>query len=223
METIAFSLAPDHTTHPRLWRMARILAVITIAYNTLEGIVSVWFGIHDETLALFGFGVDSFVEVISGIGILHLVRRMNTHHTTTQRDAFERTALRTTGGAFYLLTAGLVVSAIISLVQAHKPETTLWGMVISLVSIGTMALLIRAKLNVGRSLNSDAIIADANCTKACLYLSLVLLVASVGYELTGWGGIDALGTLGIAWFAFKEGKESFDKAQGKQCCNDCSH
>jgi len=222
MQTLTIWATPVHTSS-QLWRIALVLATITISYNTLEGIVSVWFGVNDETLALFGFGVDSFVEVISGIGILHLVRRINTDHTATQRDTFERTALRTTGGAFYVLTVGLVLSAIISLVQAHKPETTVWGIVISLVSIGTMWLLIQAKLKVGQALQSDAIIADANCTRACLYLSLVLLAASIGYELTGWGGIDAVGTFGIAWFAFKEGRESFGKAQGKQCCDDCGH
>jgi divalent metal cation (Fe/Co/Zn/Cd) transporter len=87
-----------------------------------------------------------------------------------------------------------------------------------------MWLLIHYKLKVGRQLNSDAIIADANCTKACLYLSVILLISSLGYEMTGIGGIDSLGALGIAWFAFKEGRESFEKAQGKSCkCNgDCN-
>jgi len=48
---------------------AIVLAYITIFYNLAEGIVSVYFGLEDETLSLFGFGLDSFVEVISGVGI----------------------------------------------------------------------------------------------------------------------------------------------------------
>ena len=58
-----------------LYRLAYALAVITILYNILEGLVSIYFGIEDETLALFGFGLDSFVEVISGVGIWHMIKR----------------------------------------------------------------------------------------------------------------------------------------------------
>ena len=45
-------------------KTALILSIITIVYNITEGIISIYFGWSDETLALFGFGVDSFVEVI---------------------------------------------------------------------------------------------------------------------------------------------------------------
>ncbi|MEK7852009.1 MAG: hypothetical protein AAB275_08995, partial [Deltaproteobacteria bacterium] len=58
-----------------LYQWANTLALITIFYNIGEGLVSVYFGLEDETIALFGFGIDSFVEVISGIGIWHMIRR----------------------------------------------------------------------------------------------------------------------------------------------------
>ena len=74
----------------------------------------------------------------------------------------------------------------------------------------------------GKALDSDAIIADANCTKTCLILSFVLLASSLGYELTGIGGLDAIGAVAIAIFAFREGKEAFEKAEGKSCsCSTC--
>lgn len=202
----------------RLYRQASLLALITIFYNLLEGIVSIWFGISDETIALFGFGADSFVEVISGIAVWHMVRRTRQADPDSSRDTFERTSLRITGGAFYLLTLGLVFGAIMNLLQGHVPQTTFWGVVISIISILTMWLLIRAKKKVGNALSSDAILADAACTRTCLQLSCVLLVASIGYELTGIGYFDSIGSLIIAWFAWKEGKEAFGKAAGKSCC-----
>ena len=82
-----------------------------------------------------------------------------------------------------------------------------------------MSLLINYKLNVGKALDSKALIADANCTKTCLYLSVVLLIASAGYALTGIGGIDSIGALFIAYFSFKEGKESFEKARSNKLCS----
>lgn len=208
-------------TTAQLYARATWLALFTIIYNIVEGLVSVWAGAADETLALFGFGVDSFIEVISAVGVWHMLRRISANGGET-RDEFERRALRITGGAFYLLTIGLVLSAVISLQQQHKPETTLWGIVISLGSMSFMWYLIRQKTRVGTALGSQAILADAACSRACLYLSLVLLLSSVGYELTGIGSLDAIGALLIAWLAFREGRESFDKAQGLNCSCSCS-
>jgi divalent metal cation (Fe/Co/Zn/Cd) transporter len=205
----------------RLLFQASFLAWITIAYNILEGLISVVFGLEDDALSLFGFGLDSFVEVVSGIGILHMVRRMR-HNPERAPDLFEQRALKITGSGFYVLCAGLVVTAGLNLFQGHRPDTTLWGIIVGGVSIITMSLLIHFKKNVGKELNSEAILADANCTKACLYLSFVLLIASAGYEFTGLGGLDAFGALGIAWFAYREGREAFEKSQGKQCsCSSC--
>ena len=203
-----------------LYRWAYALAVITIFYNILEGLVSIYFGIEDETLALFGFGLDSFVEVISGVGIWHMIKRIRRSYDADP-DQFERQALKITGSAFYILSVGLIGTALINIYRGHKPETTFWGIVISLISILTMWLLIHYKLKVGKQLNSQAIVADAHCTRACLYLSIVLLLSSGGYELTGMGGIDSIGAIFIAGLSLKEGRESFQKAQGLSCsCQD---
>lgn len=211
----------ENGSQDNLYRKAGMLAAFTIVYNIVEGIVSVWFGAADETLALFGFGVDSFVEVISGIGVWHMVMRLR-RHGEEKRDSFEQQALRITGSAFYLLAAGLAITAILNIVQRHRPETTVWGIVISLVSISFMWVLIREKTAVGKALNSPAILADAACSKACLYLSVVLLAASAGFELTGIGSMDAAGAAIISWFAWKEGKEAFQKARGGNCGCSCS-
>lgn len=211
----------SENTGESLYKTALILTYITIGYNILEGVISVLFGLEDETLALFGFGIDSFVEVISGIGIYHMLIRIKNNNGQT-RDEFENTALKITGTAFYILALGLVVTAIYNLIIAHKPETTIWGIIVSSISIITMSFLIHYKLKVGRLLNSDAIIADANCTKTCLYLSISLLISSVGYELTGIGGLDSVGALAIAWFSFKEGREAFEKVKTGKTCS-CEH
>ncbi|MDZ7624672.1 MAG: cation transporter [Ignavibacteriaceae bacterium] len=203
----------------KLIRTAFALSLITIFYNIAEGIISVYFGASDDALALLGFGVDSFVEVISGIGIAHMILRMKYSKVET-RDKFEKTALRITGTAFYLLTAGLIVGAVLNIINDVKPETTLPGIIIASISILTMYWLMTSKLKVGKALNSDAIIADANCTKTCFYLSFILLAASGLYELFNIAYFDILGSLGIAYFAFKEGREAFEKAKsGNLLCN----
>jgi len=201
----------------RLYGQALWLARLTVGYNIVEGLVSVLLGASDETLALFGFGIDSFVEVVSGIGVWHMVNRLRTG-PAGDRDRFERRALRITGTAFYVLTLGLVAGAVLGLAQGHRPVTTVWGTVVGAVSIATMGLLIHLKVKVGRALSSAALLADAACTRTCLYLSVVLLVASAGYSLTGFGGLDAAGAVAIAVFSLREGREAFEKAAGKTCC-----
>jgi divalent metal cation (Fe/Co/Zn/Cd) transporter len=212
--------ALTETTVNKYWTYALWLALFTILYNLLEGIISIYFGFSDETLTLFGFGVDSFIEVISGIGILAMVIRIR-QHPETPRSQFERAALRVTGTSFYLLAVGLAVTAIYNLFTAHKPETTLPGLIISVISIVVMQALVMGKRKVGRSLDSSPILADANCTMVCIYMSLVLLASSLIYQFTGFGFIDSIGALGLIYFSYSEGKESFEKAAGMEdCCDD---
>ncbi len=203
-------------TEQKLYKTAFLLSLFTIFYNILEGIISIIFGIEDETLSLFGFGVDSFIEVISGVGIAGMIIRIK-ENPESNRSKFEINALKITGTSFFLLSAGLLAGVVYNIINHVKPETTVWGVLISLVSIAVMIWLLKAKKKVGRKLDSDAIIADANCTRVCIYMSLVLLASSLIYELTGFAYADAIGAAGLAYISITEGKEAFEKAKGKEC------
>ncbi|HEY3370252.1 MAG TPA: hypothetical protein VGK10_05345 [Prolixibacteraceae bacterium] len=205
----------------KLYQKAYLLSLFTIFYNIVEGIVSMFFGYEDETLALFGFGVDSFIEVMSGIGIAIMILRIK-RNPLSPKSGFEIKALKITGTAFYLLSAGLLAGIISSLATHHKPETTFWGIIISLVSIAVMVWLMLAKKTTGIMLHSDPIISDANCTKICVYMSLVLLASSLIYEFTGFAYADVIGAAGLIYFSVSEGKEAFEKAKGIDCCC-CDH
>ena len=204
---------PIKTSLNQYWQYALRLAFFTIFYNLAEGVVSVYFGIQDETLSLFGFGVDSFIEVMSGIGILAMVLRIR-RNPHTSRSQFERTALRVTGSAFFLLAAGLAATSVYNLFIGHKPTTTVPGLIISVISIAVMWALVVGKRKVGRTLDSSPILADANCTRVCIYMSVVLLASSLIYQFIGFGFVDSLGALGLIYFSISEGKESFEKAAG---------
>ena len=205
----------------KLYQKAFLLSLFTIGYNLLEGIVSMLLGYQDETLTLFGFGVDSFIEVMSGIGIAVMITRIR-QNPKSSRSGFEVSALRITGTAFYLLATGLLAGIVVSLVNQHAPEATLWGIVIAVISIAVMLWLMNAKNRTGKLLNSEAIVADANCTKICVYMSLVLLASSLIYEMTGFAYADAIGSAGLIYFSVSEGREAFQKAKGKSCrCDHC--
>ena len=198
------------------YKRAFWLSLFTIFYNIIEGVVSMALGYADETLSLFGFGADSFIEVLSGIGIAIMITRIR-QNPESPKSRFEITALKITGSAFYLLSAGLLAGIILNIIYKHKPETTIWGIVISLISIAVMIWLMNAKKSIGKKLHSEPIIADANCTRVCVYMSVVLLVSSLVYEFTGFAYADAIGAAGLIYFSVAEGREAFEKAKGKSC------
>lgn len=175
---------------------------------------------EDEALTLFGFGLDSFIETISALGIVNMTYRLK-NDSSLERSPFEILALKITGWSFYALAFALAAGAVIGLIEQRSPETTLSGIIISSISIFSMWLLIKLKKDVGRKLGSDAIIADANCNLVCMYMSFILLASSLLFEFTGIAYFDILGAAGLIWFSVKEGKEAFEKAAGKECgCED---
>jgi divalent metal cation (Fe/Co/Zn/Cd) transporter len=202
------------------YRYALWLSFFTIITNLAEGIVSTILGFSDETLALFGFGIDSFIEVISAVGITVMIVRLS-KSLASQKSRIETLALRITAISFFLLTAGLVGTVALNLFLRNSPQSTKWGIVISLISLSVMIVLMRLKIRVGEELNSDPIIADAHCTRACIYMSVVLLVSSLLFTLTKIPYLDSLGALGIAYYSFKEGREAWEKANGKEACESC--
>ncbi len=208
MSTLARQL-PSYAT-------ARLLALFTVIYNLIEGGVSTYFGADDETLALFGFGIDSFIESVSGVGVLLMIRRIE-QHSPTKRTEAEISALRVTGTAFFLLSAMLVLSIGASIAYGHEPESTRWGVIIGLISIATMWWLVSRKRQVARELNSAPLMADANCTMVCIFMSVSVLASALVYELTTFAYADVLGAAAILWFSISEGRECFAKAKGHEC------
>lgn len=207
------------TAHTNHWyKLAFVLATLTIGFNLLEGLVSVWFGLADESLTLFGFGLDSFIEVISGMGILAMVLRI-WRHPGAPKGRFEKTALQITGTGFYGLVGILSTMALYNLATRHKPETTVAGAIIAIVSIALMWALIHYKTQAGVALGSQAILADAKCARVCMYMSGLLLASSLIYAISGIWFVDSLGALGLAYLSFTEGREAFGKADGVEC--DC--
>ncbi len=195
----------------KLWQNAMLLAILTIVFNIAEGVVSIWFGVSDDMLTLFGFGLDSFIETVSAIGVAVMITRIR-NNPETDKTRFEITALKITGWCFYILAVILAVGSVFNLVQGHKPESTIAGVVISLISIASMLGLIIAKKRLGMALSCPPLIADANCNLVCVYMSVVLLIASGAFALFHFGWIDTVGTAGIIFFSVKEGRESMEKA-----------
>lgn len=159
---------------PDWHRRAERLAIFTISYNMIEGLVSVLFGIREGSVALAGFGADSFIEVGSALVVLWRLR-------AGKDENREPRALRIIGLLFLLLALLTALGSGLQLWRRSPPDTTIPGVVISLASLSFMFWLWRAKLEAGKALGSATILGDAACSLACIKLSCVLLAGSLVY------------------------------------------
>ena len=192
-------------------RRALWLARATIAWNLIEGVVAMGFGVAEESVALFGFGVDSWVEVGSAAVVYWKLTR-TPGCETTQREQ-ERAATRKISKLFLALAAGTALGALIQLDAGGHPISTAPSVVVSLVSLSVMGSLWRAKRAAAAALDSRALAMDAACSLACIQLSAVLLAGSLAYAVAPalWWA-DAVAALGLAGLIAKEGVEGLRAA-----------
>lgn len=199
--------------------MAKGLAWFTILYNLVEGLVSMGFGAADDSLALFGFGADSFIEVGSAIMILWRLKSSGCETTGLKR---ERKATQGIALLLILLAIFTSLGALWRLWKHQQPGTTLPGVIISLASLSFMYWLWRSKKQCAAALNSRALASDAACSLACMQLSVVLLLGSLAFMLVPalWW-IDSAAALGIAAFILKEGWGSLRAARHPDFSGGC--
>ncbi len=155
-----------------LLRRGRMLEYFTIAYNCLEGVVSVVAGLAAGSVSLIGFGLDSFIEVTSASA---LVWRLGRDHDPRHREAAERKSLQIVGVCFVALAAYIAYDSASSLLHHQAAERTIFGIAIAAVSLIAMPILARAKRKVASDIKSSALQADARQTDFCTYLSAILL------------------------------------------------
>ena len=192
----------------RLGRRAQLLAGASVAYNVVEAIIAVTAGIAAGSVALIGFGLDSIVEVSSGLIILWQFR----HRLPESR---ERQALRLMAFSFFALAAYVTFESVRALFFGGTPEASPVGIGLAIASLIIMPFLSWAQRRTGRALGSHAVVADSTQTLLCSYLSAVLLVGLVLNATLGWGWADPIAGLIIAAVAVREGVEAW---RGEGCC-----
>lgn len=204
--TIALGPAPGRRAV--LMRRAQLLALATVAYNTIECAVAVLAGDAAGSTSLVGFGLDSAVEVSSGLIVLWQFR-----HAVP--EARERVAQRLMAVAFAALALFVGVESLQALLAGERPQTSMVGMVLAAASLAVMPFLSRAQRRTGRELGSGAVVADSTQTLLCTYLSAVLLAGLALNALLGWWWADPAAGLVIAALAVKEGRDAW---RGEGCC-----
>lgn len=186
------------------WRRRALwLAWATIAWNTVEAGVSIWAGTRAGSTALLGFGIDAVIETLSATVVLWQL------WDPDLAEDRERRALRLIGVSFFLLAAFITVESLRDLLTASRPEVAPLGIAITGLSLVVMPLLAVAKQRVGRALDSQVVLADAQETFLCTWLSAIVLGGLALNALFGWWWADPVAALGVAWLAMREGREAW--------------
>jgi divalent metal cation (Fe/Co/Zn/Cd) transporter len=203
---VAEQLAPAERA--RLSRRAQLFAGLSVAYNGVEAVVALVAGAAASSAALIGFGLDSVVEVSSGLVILWQFRR-------GLGQTRERQAQRAIALSFLALGAYVAVDSSRALLTGAEPDTSVVGIVLAAVSLAVMPFLSLAQRRTGRALHSSAVVSDSAQTMLCSWLSGVLLVGLLLNAVLGWAWADPVAGLVIAGVAVKEGLDAW---RGQACC-----
>ena len=187
------------------------LEYLTIAWNVVEGLVAVASGAISGSIALVGFGIDSFIETSSG-GVL--LWRLRAERGGCESEKVERTALKLVGVSFLLLAAYVAADAMKSLIRQEAAERSLVGIAVAILSLIVMPWLAYAKRKAAKRLNSAALHADSRQTSLCAYLSFILLGGLLLNALLGWWWADPVAALCMVPIIANEGWEAL---RGKSC------
>ena len=187
---------------------AQLLAGASVAYNLIEAVLAITWGKAADSAALVGFGLDSTVEVASGLVILWQFR----HQVPESR---EHTARRLIAVSFFALAAYVTADSLTALATGQRPDTAPLGIALAATSLAVMPLLSWTQRRTGRELGSGSVVADSTQTLLCTYLSAVLLLGLLANAFLGWWWLDSVAALVIAAVAVREGLENW---RGEDCC-----
>jgi divalent metal cation (Fe/Co/Zn/Cd) transporter len=190
------------------------LEYLTVGWNIVEGAISIIAALAAGSVALFGFGFDSFIETLSGLILIWRLRaEMHTRDLAVIQQLDER-AHKLVGLSLFLLGIYITFDAVKTLITQERPEPSLVGICITTLSLVVMFWLAREKRRIAHALDSRALEADSFQTTACFWLSLITLVGMSLNAIWGWWWADPVAALGMTWFLIREGREAW---RGEDC------
>ncbi len=188
-------------------KKALLSEYFTVGWNVIEGIIAIAAGVIAGSIALVGFGLDSYIEVASGLVLIWRLRKHGLDNEE-EEEAAEKKAVLFVGVTFFLLAAYVIYESGRKLLFQEHPRESLVGIILAFVSLIVMPLLAVYKKKIAAEINSRALRADALETLACSYLSFTLLLGLGANALFGWWWADPIAALAMVYFLLKEGKEA---------------
>ena len=193
-----------------------MLTWLTLAYNSLEAVLSLAAAWMSGSVALLGFGVDSTIELSASVVALW---RLSVDDQTHRRDHSERVALRLIGVSFFGLALFVGYQSLDMLIQQKAPSESPLGIAVAALAVVVMPILARAKRRVACGMGSSALSAEATQTMLCTYLSVILLGGLLLNAGFGWWWADPIAALVMVPII---GREGWEAMRGRSTCPCCS-
>jgi len=200
----------------RRWlERSKHLQWLTVGWNAVEAVIAITAAIAAGSVALMAFGLDSIVEMSSGLVILWRIGAERRARSAEQIDRVEKNARRAVAVTLYVLGAFIVLESLMALINREEPGVSPVGMALLLLSVAVMWWLAREKRVVAARLHSHAMEADAAQTNLCMRLSLTALAGLALNAAFGWWWADPIAAIGVAVLVFLEARRAW---QQKPCC-----
>ena len=200
----------------KLHKKALFLSYFTVGYNILEGVVSILAGVLAGSIALVGFGLDSFVESLSG-GVMIWRFRQHGKISEEEEERIEKKAVKLVGYTFFILGIYVLYESIKKLYFGEIPNPSLLGIIIAIISLIVMPVLFLMKYRTGKAIGSRSLVADSKETLACMFLSGALLIGlGLNYFFGLWQADPIVGLV-IVVFLFKEGYSTLKEEELCSC------
>jgi len=200
----------------KLYKKALSLSYFTVGYNISEGVVSIAAGLLADSIALIGFGLDSFVESLSGSVMIWRLRKHG-KISEEEEEKVEKKAVRFVAYTFFILGAYVLYESVEKLYLHETPNPSLLGIFIALISIIVMPILFYLKYRTGKSMGSKSLVADSKETLACVFLSGALLIGLGLNYLHGFWQADPIVGLVVVIYLGKEGYTTLKEGEVPGC------
>jgi divalent metal cation (Fe/Co/Zn/Cd) transporter len=190
--------------------------IASILWMLVEAGVAIVAGSAAHSLALVAFGIDSIIELIAGVVLLWRLLIELRGHDTARINRAEKSASWVVGGALLLLSAYIIVSALLNLFHHRGAEASKLGVILAIAAGLIMPYLAWAKIKIGKMIGSNALKSDGRCSLVCAYMSWILLIGVVSTALFGSWWIDGVLSLLLVYFIFREGIEALQSARDEE-------
>jgi len=196
-----------HADRAVLVRYARGLLIFTLVYNVAEGCIAIGSGVAAGSIALVGFGLDSFIEVFAAGILLWSFGRLVSGEEG--QEGTGRKLEAAIGVTFFILAAYVTAEAVFILAGGGEPEESPVGIGLATASLLVMPVLGLSKRSCARRLRIPALEAESLETIICAYLSFTLLLGLVLNAAWGLWWADPTAALAMVPYILKEGWEAW--------------
>ena len=193
---------------PDAIRRIQRVQTVTIAWMSVEALVSLFAAWRARSPALLACGGDSAIELFSAVVVLWRFRASDAN------EDVEKRAARIAGVLLFTLAAFVAITSVASLLGYSEPNPTFLGIAILVAAATIMPWLAKEKRRLSGVTGSAALRADAAQSALCAYLSLIALAGLAINVIWHVKWADPVAGLVVLSLIISEGREAM---RGKGC------